>query len=376
MTASGLRSAFGWSVVAYATAELGVGEAGRRLAAGVRASGLPTELVAATTGTLSRHRHDPLRAVVDRIGYENVISCVNADQLPALHERMGLAALRGRRTGLWFWELDSFPDRLHRSFDLVDEVWVASEFTRAAMQPHTDKPVRVVPLPIQVPTAATRFTRRALGLPEDAHVVLTSLDYLSKCERKNPMAVIRAYCDAFTPGDGACLVVKSINGHQRTDDAAAVRSCAKGRADVIFLDGYVSARAARAMIELADTCVSLHRAEGYGLNLADAMAVGTPVVATGYSGNLEFMDGATAELVGYDLTSVGPGSPPYDADAHWAEPRHDEAVAAMRRLFDDPDHAALLAGRARTSLERFSPSRVGAVVRGLLVPELAPEAVA
>lgn len=364
------RSAFGWSVVAYATAELGVGEAGRRVAAGFRAAGLPTELVAAATGTLSRHQHDPRQPVSAEIGYENAITCVNADQLPALHQRMGLATLRGRRTGVWFWELDTFPQRLHRAFDLVHEVWVASEFTRAAMQPHTDKPVRVVPLPIAVPAAATRFTRRSLGLPEDRYVVLTSLDYLSKVERKNPRAVIRAYCDAFGPGEGTSLVVKSINGHQRPEDVAVVQAEAAGRPDVVFLDGYLGAHANRALIELADVYVSLHRAEGYGLNLADAMAVGTPVVATGYSGNLDFMDEGTAVLVGHDLTEVGPGSPPYDEDAHWAEPRHDEAVAALRSLYADPAAAAGLADRARASLERFSPARVGDAYRRLLVPEL------
>jgi glycosyltransferase involved in cell wall biosynthesis len=358
-------------VLAYASAELGVGEAGRRLAAAVRCAGVPTELVAATSGTLSREEHRPLRMVRQEIGYENAIACVNADQLPSLSGLMDLGSLRGRRIGLWFWELETFPARLHRAFELVHEVWVTSEFTRAAVQAGTDKPVRTVPLPMFPPSVPTRFTRRSLGLPEDRHVFLTNFDYLSRHTRKNPIGAIRAYCAAFSPGDGACLVVKSINGHQRPADQELVRSHAHGRPDVVFLDHYVSSAGMKAMIELADTYVSLHRSEGYGLNLADAMAHGTPVIATGYSGNLDFMDAGTAELVGHDLVAVGPDSQPYDADAVWADPHLDEASEAMRRLLADPVRSRALADRAREAAARFSVARVGREVRDLLLPELA-----
>lgn len=364
------RHPFGWSVLAYAVSELGVGEAGRRLASAVRRTGLPTELVAVTTGTLSRQAHRPNQQTRDYVGYDNAITCVNADQLPHLHHLLDLGSLRGHRIGLWFWELAVFPERFHDSFNLVDEVWVASEFTRAAVQATTDLPVRVVPLPMSAVDGSTRFTRRSLGLPEDRFVFLTNFDYFSTSERKNPIGVVRAYCQAFAPGDGACLVVKSINGEHRPEDVARVRAVGEGRPDVVFLDDYVSSAGMVAMIELADVYVSLHRAEGYGLNLADAMVRGTPVVATGYSGNMEFMTSDTAALVRHELVEVGPHAFPYDADAVWAEPDLDDASAQLRRLFSDSAAAAALADRARASTARFSPARVGAEVRRLLVPEL------
>ena len=140
-----------------------------------------------------------------------------------------------------------------------------------------------------------------------------------------------------------------------------MRSIAEGRPDIVFLDGYVSSAAIKAMIELSDVYVSLHRSEGYGLNLADAMAHGTPVIATGYSGNMDFMTAQTAELIGYERVEVGRGADPYPATAVWADPDLDAAAAAMRRLHDDPAYAASLAARAGRTSERTSrPSRSAA----------------
>ncbi len=371
------RRSFGWSVLAYAASELGVGEAGRRLASAVQHAGVPSELVAVPMETLSRQQHRPRQEVRDSIGFENAICCVNADVLPRLHRTMRLGRLRGVRAGLWFWELEEFPKRFHHAFDFLDEVWVTSEFTRRAVSAHTDKPVRKLPLPITADSATARFTRATLGLPEDRFVFLTNFDYLSTYERKNPIGVIEAYKQAFSPTDGACLVVKSINAHHRAVDREKVRSHAAGRPDVAFLDDYVSSTAMKAMIERADVYVSLHRSEGYGLNMADAMAQGTPVVATGYSGNMDFMDARTASLVGYDLVEVGPHAAPYDRSALWAAPDRDHASAAMLQLFDAPAAARALAERARTHvLEKFSPEVVGRTIRDLLLPELADEGVA
>lgn len=344
--------AFGWSVVAYANAELGVGEAGRRAASAVLATGLPMEIVGTRLASRSRQLQGLRDLVRDSIGFENVLSCVNADILPQVSADLGLSRLRGRHIGLWFWELDTFPPAYWRAFDHVHEVWVASEFTRSAIQAATSKPVRTMTLPIEPPLRPTRFTRRSLGLPNDSFLFLTNFDYYSVYERKNPIGVIKAYSDAFGPDDGATLVVKSINGRDRPLDREHVRSFARGRPDILFLDDYVSAFEMRAMIELSDCFVSLHRAEGYGLNLADAFAVGTPAIATGYSGNLAFMTDLNSILVGYKPVEVGPNAAPYDPIAQWADPDLHAAAAAMRAVFDDRAIGERLSAQALADVRR------------------------
>jgi glycosyltransferase involved in cell wall biosynthesis len=102
----------------------------------------------------------------------------------------------------------------------------------------------------------------------------------------------------------------------------------------------------------ADCYVSLHRAEGYGLTLAEAMAVGRPVIGTAYSGNLEFMTDDTSELVPFEMTRIPFGCVPYPTTACWAEPDIDVAAQAMRRLASDPAAAARLGARARAHMTR------------------------
>lgn len=362
------RRSFGWSVVAHATSELGIGETGRRTAAIVSRTGLPTEMVAAPGGNLSRQQHRPRLRVVNEPSFENVIICANADEIGRVEAVLRLDELHGRRIGLWFWELSRFPERWAGSFDSVDEVWTASEFARASIQGGTDKPVRNVPLAIEVPSHPTRFTRRSLGLPDDGFLFLANFDYLSVHKRKNPIGVIQAYTAAFGENDGARLVIKSINGSRRPLDAEHVKSYAGHRRDIVFLDEYTSSAGMKAMIELADCYVSLHRSEGYGLNMSDAIARRTPVIATGYSGNLDFMTPDTAALIPFDLVEVGNGADPYDADAVWADPDVAAAVSAMREIFANQETAAAMAECAfLDATSRFSADVVAQQVRELLL---------
>ena len=360
-------SAAGWSVLAYADAELGVGEAGRRLSKAVAQIGLPSEVVG-VGGVVSRQNHRHVHDVRRAPTFDNAIICVNADQVERVGHAVGLppAGPRAGRVGLWFWEVDRIPERWWPAFALVDEVWVASEYTRAVLDQVGLCPVHLIRLPVLPRTAPTTYRRATVGLPEDRFTFLCTYDFFSVVRRKNPLDVIRAYCSAFGPDDGAALVLKSINGHRREEELAVVRRAAGRRTDIHIVDGYRSGGEMAAMIELADCVVSLHRSEGYGLNLVDAMTVGTPVIATGYSGNMTFMDEHSAFLVPFDEVEVGRGAYPYPAEARWAQPDVDAAAGAMRRVFDD-QVGARHRGRAgqQKILAENSLSVAGARIREL-----------
>src|SRR4029077_11730951 len=156
---------------------------------------------------------------------------------------------------------------------------------------------------------------------------------------KNPIGLINAYRDAFGPNDGANLVLKTFHADLWPAAAARVREAAADRDDIVFLDGFLSPLEMRALFQLIDCYVSLHRSEGLGLTLASAMAAGTPAIATGWSGNLEFMTADDSILLPYKLVEVGPEAAPYPANAWWADPDLDAAADAMRGLFDRPDLA-------------------------------------
>jgi glycosyltransferase involved in cell wall biosynthesis len=158
-------------------------------------------------------------------------------------------------------------------------------------------------------------------------------------KRKNPIDVLTSYTMAFGPNDGANLVIKSINGlHQKTE-LAKLRFLAAHRPDVIIQDGFLTAGLVQAQIELSDCFVSLHRSEGYGLNIAAAMAAGKPAISTGYSGNMTFTSPDYPFLVPYELEPVGENAHPYDPKAMWAQPNITSAASIMRSVFDNYSQA-------------------------------------
>jgi glycosyltransferase involved in cell wall biosynthesis len=355
----------GVNLVGYLHGELGLGEVARKLSTTLERAGVPFAAVPYRR-TASRQHHPYEAASTVAPTYDTNIICLNADQLRVFVREVGVEFLSRRYSvGVWFWETSKFPDVNLDSFHFVDEVWVASEFVRAAVAPETWKPVLVVPLPIE-PPAKPRFSRAELGLPE-GFLFLFSFDFLSVFDRKNPLAVIEAFSRAFAPGEGPVLLIKSINGERKRAAQQRLRAAAAARPDIRVLDGYVSAEERNAITAACDCYVSLHRSEGLGLTMAEAMAFGRPVIATGYSGNLEFMNEDNSYLVPYRLVPIPPGAA-YPEGGDWAEPDLEAAATLMRTVYARQDEARARGQLARTDiLSRFTIERTANVVSERLV---------
>jgi glycosyltransferase involved in cell wall biosynthesis len=255
--------------------------------------------------------------------------------------------------GYWFWEVDPLPASMHAAFNHVDEVWAATEYMAQIFRAAGRKPVFTVPLPLPAPQPTSTLSREQLGLPPargNRFVFLFIYDFLSVLERKNPLGAIEAFCAAFAPDEGPVLVLKSISGHRCVPQLERVRRAAAHRPDIIIRDGYVSPDEKNALLAACDCYVSLHRAEGLGLTLAEAMALGKPAIATGYSGNRHFMSDENSFLVEYSLASASGDYGPYPAGARWAEPSVDHAARLMRAVYEHPEEAARRGDRARADL--------------------------
>jgi glycosyltransferase involved in cell wall biosynthesis/SAM-dependent methyltransferase len=345
-----IRPGPGVNVAGYFQAELGVGQIGRLLVDAVRASGLPYSTWR-TTATVNRQLAG-FDDASEQALYPVTIASVNADQF-GIWDRDGGRLLReGRYTiGVWAWEVEEFPDAYCPAFNLVDEVWAISTFCRDAIAAKTDKPVHVLPYQITEPPVTKPLERAAYRIGDGGYFLYV-FDYQSIHVRKNPLAVVEAFTRAFDMSDGVQLVLKSINGERSLPEREQLRHACAGRPDIILIEEYMAASAVRALMAEATAYVSLHRSEGYGLTMAEAMALGKPVVATGYGGNLDFMDEDNSLLVPYELVPIGEGAGPYPANARWADP--DIAVAAthLRWIIDEPGEAAALGRRAQTSVLR------------------------
>ena len=349
----------GVDVFGYLNAELGVGEAGRLVCRALTAAEVPISTIA-NKETVSRQKYD---FPVDNIGkYQTLFMSINADQLSDSCAFLGHEFLKDRYViGQWFWELEELPERYQRSFELVDEIWAPTLFIKEALEKKAPSSVKVthMPLPLVTPEWDSSINRNSFGIG-DGYVFLFTFDLMSVLKRKNALGLIDAYCDAFSENDGAVLVLKTINGDKRLSELEKIRWRARSRKDIVIIDQYLDAQESASLMMLCDCYVSLHRSEGLGLTMAEAMLLGKPVIATAYSGNMDFMTDDTSLLVPWKYTDVGDDAESYPAEARWAEPDLSAASSMMRKLFQDREFGKALGDRAKRDLQsRFSPQVTG-----------------
>lgn len=356
----------GVNLAGYFDAALGVGEAGRQVSDALAAQGVPLSAVGLVASQSPGGEREDAR---ERGGAPHAINllCVNADQVPSLAMDLGHGFFAGRYTiGLWWWEVDRFPEHWLEAFEYVDEVWAATAHVADAISPISPVPVVKVTLPVTLPRFE-RMPRERLGLPE-GFLYLFAFDHLSVFARKNPLGLIEAFKRAFAPGEGAALAIKCMNHERRPEEHARLLEAAASHPDVHVIDRHVPRAEKDAMIAACDCYASLHRSEGFGISMAEAMLLEKPVVATGYSGNLDFMTPENSFLVDHELVEVGPGSEPYPEDARWAEPDLDHAARQLRSVFDDRDSARARALRGAADLRRtHSPEAAGKTLTRRLV---------
>ncbi|MGH2713565.1 MAG: glycosyltransferase [Thermoleophilaceae bacterium] len=361
------------NVVGILHGTLGLGEAARGYVRALKAVGVPVGASSVDLRTLvgpGAPAHDEGYGLVDFEELEQVDSgfnlvCVNADELPRFADWIGESFFREHPTiGVWAWETDRIPDRWAPAFRLVDEIWVYSSYVAENLGRVSPVPVVPVPPPVVPPDPAGASVD--LGVPPGFRF-LFMFDFLSTIQRKNPVGLIEAFRSAFARGEGPQLVVKTINGRHRFEALEEVRWAARGRPDVHVVDHSLSPRARDALLVSCDCYLSLHRSEGFGLTLAECMALGKPVIGTAYSATTDFMTEENSYPVSHGMTRVGADCEIYPASGTWAEPNLAEAAAQMRRVLERPDEARARGERARADIERlYSPAAVGKRARARL----------
>jgi glycosyltransferase involved in cell wall biosynthesis len=262
---------------------------------------------------------------------------------------------RTYRIAYWYWELDRIPDAWQKRWysdqqKSVDEIWTATNFVAGAFRQSVDAPVHAMFPGIRLGTFQKR-PRQYFGLPaENEFIFLFVFHMTSVMERKNPLGLIGAFKKAFSQKDAATLVIKTSFG-ERYPALMRELYAAGGGAKVRIIDSLFSSEETLSLIDACDAYASLHRSEGLGLTMGEAMLMGKPVVATAYSGNIDFMDPTNSLLVDYKLVELQATFGPYFAGAHWAEPSQDHAAQVMRTLYDNRPWAVELGKKAQADIE-------------------------
>ncbi|THD76997.1 MAG: glycosyltransferase family 1 protein [Phenylobacterium sp.] len=332
-------------IVGYFSGDHGIAASAKLAARAFETLGVPVERVDATHAKLGwTPKTAPLEPAAAWIFH------LNAPELLAELATLGPRRVIGPRYGVWAWELPVAPAGWRKDAALLDEVWAPSRYTALAFA-EVGAPVRVTPHPLFLDDYrdVTPAPRRA------AFQAVALFDFNSSAARKNPQGVIEAFRRAFDDDASAELTIKTQNGHGFPDLLAALR--AEAPANVRIVDETWPYAEVKALIAGSDALISLHRAEGFGLAPAEALALGCPVVATAYSGVLDFLDATNALLVPYRDVPVDDPQGIYTCKgATWAEPDVEAAAAALRRLRADPGLGARLAAAGRrTVAERLTP---------------------
>ena len=352
------------NVSGYLRDESGWGAAARGYVRALRRLGVPTGLADFSALTSNRSGDRTLAEGEALSDWDVNLMCIDAGQHFAVLSQGDEHRFEGRyNIGAWAWELPRFPARWYDRFAYYDEIWVGSSFIASAIAPISPIPVIRIP-PVMAPsrdalvaTDGARWRQRP-----DEFLFLFMFDVHSHLARKNPLAIVEAFRRAFRPSDPVRLILKCVNAES---DPAGFRTLAE-RASGAAIDihsGYVSAEALRGLVSSCDAYVSLHRSEGIGLTIADAMGLGKPVIATGWSGNTDFMDVSNAFPVDYRLVTLQENVGPYHAGEVWAEPSVDHAADLMRRVVDCPDEARARGQAARETIRRdYSEERIAELI--------------
>jgi len=294
---------------------------------------------------------------------------VNAELNDPVHRALGSSFFEGAwRIGQWFWELERVPEWYRRSYKFVDELWAPTKFIEDMLRRDAPRRITVthMPLPLRQPRPAANLTKQDIGL-DDRYMFLFTFDFMSVMKRKNPIGLVEAFTRAFRENAGPILYLKSINKDSRPRESAMLRDAIGSRRDIVWKDGYLDADVSAALMDNCDCYVSLHRSEGLGLTIAEAMLLGKPVIATGYSGNMDFMTSSTSCVVPWKKTWVGTGADAYSRWARWAEPDLDAAAEMMRTVHENQTAALAMGLRGQADLQhRFSAEASGARMKGRL----------
>ena len=359
----------GFDLVGFARAESGLGENLRAFSHALTTTGLPHSIIDIDIETGIRKADHSLDAlIVSTPGFRHQLICVNPDSLNEAVHHEGVAAMSSAyKIGYWFWELEKLPLRWNRAAGAFAELWTASEFVRAAVAKSVSIPVYKVPTPIRPPEPSRPYSRAEFGLDDGDFVFLFSFAYGSVIARKNPWATVRAFREAFPAGESKFsrvkLVIKSVQSELFEQEKARLHALAAHDARIVFMDRFMSRDQVMGLQVSADCYVSLHRSEGFGLGMAECMAIGKPVIGTAYSANLDFMNESNSLLVDYSLIPVKPGEYPDHQPQVWADADVDSAARHMRRVFTDATLRNDLGQAAKRFLHaHYSPTAVGALV--------------
>ena len=331
----------GIEIVGFFHSASGIGEAARLCARQLADAGYKVRCTSVERVT---RKHQELEWTFDNTAAANDIGCrifhLNPPMMPPVVLNMGLRAFgNSYNIGALAWELEEIPREWVTALRYTNACFCPSEFTSRTIKKYTNKPVITVPHPVPVGTVETG-TRRRLGISDDTFLVSNVFSFGSALERKNPHAVVSSFVEAFGDALDVCLLMKTNGGGDLIEKSGLVEAI-KSHRNIRLVDALWPKEQVLGLMMDSDVYLSMHRSEGFGLPIAEAMRLGTPVVVTNWSGTMDFCNEKNSYLVDYDMVPVKSEHPEFAAlgNLRWADPKPDQAAALLREIHDNRNEA-------------------------------------
>ncbi|MBE0405277.1 glycosyltransferase family 1 protein [Halomonas sp. FME16] len=356
-----LNKPFGVNLIGYARGELGIGEDVRMVAAALESAAVPFNIINVEPGAhVSQKDTSAERWMSESHDYAINIFCMTGIEMSRMSMEKGLEWLTGHyNIGLWPWELPEWPSAWQHAWQLVDELWGISHYTANAYSA-APVPVKPMPLPVAINAQEIVSNRQRWQLPEDDYLFVFSFDMNSTLSRKNPIAIVKGFLAAFAsqPEKRVGLVIKVSHLNKKKPAWKPLEKLIGQDSRIYLISGELRKLEVLSLYKSCNCYVSLHRAEGFGRGLAEAQLLGLDLIATGYSGNMEFCTNNATHVVDYQLVPLKHGDYFYGEGQQWAEPDIQHAARLMQTCATMPYTV-----KHDYPLARFSPRYCGKAYR-------------
>lgn len=358
---------FGVNISGYINKQFGLGQGVRANINSVEAAGIPYVLNDFNI-EIPIHIQDskenittsanPFFANLVQINIDNLYQIITTENKDYFFNKYNI--------GFWVWELEEFPEESKKYFDFFDEIWVPSNFCAEAIS--RVSPVPVLKIMHSIDIKEHPFSRKDFGIPEDKFVFLSIFDYYSSFSRKNPLGVVEAYEKAFGKNNPDVIqVLKSSISQEFPEEKKRILDRISGNSSIILIEEVLPQDKLNSLYNCCDCYVSLHRSEGFGLTMAEAMFLGKPVIATAYSANTEFMNINNSFPVRYKMVSTGDAYAFAGGKGHWADPNLLHAAELMKFVVENPEKSKEIAIAGQNDVkEILSPKRIGEKINNRL----------
>ena len=345
---------FGINLIGDIKAETGLGQSMRILAGILEQAGIPFCIIQIDSpGGLAHSDRQWEHRISETARYGINLIHINPNIWAETYVRFPKSLLDGRyQIAYWLWELEEFPKEWVPCIRTVHEIWAPSEFICESIRAVTDKPVAAIPYRLEEMDGAA-YQRQHFGLPEEKFLYLMMYDFKSVSERKNPKGALEAYKKAFPQEQEDVGLIIKVNHVKGSQELQLLKKELQAYKNLYFITDNLSRSEVESLIAQADVLISLHRSEGFGLPMAEAMMMETPIVCTNWSATTEFMDSTCACLVDYQLITLEKRIGPYPKGSRWADADTDQAALWIRKLYEEKTFYAQMAAAGKKKVQEY-----------------------